>query len=196
MKLIKNLPKKIFKYKKSPSINRSDNPSFGSVSSSASSSGFTGSSTPITVLPEIPAELLHAFHRMDSDRDGKIKKEELESILTRVGSEPTSKEEVELLLNEVNVDEDGCISLEEFEVIISAFGPPACDDELKGTFDFFDVNHDGKITPEELFNVFTMIGDGRCTLEDCRSMIRGVDKNGDGFVCFEDFCVMMEQQRS
>ncbi|CAN4118537.1 unnamed protein product [Withania somnifera] len=205
MKLIKNLPKKLFKSKKSHSISRSNNSSFGSGSTSSSSSEHTGSSTPTTVLPEIPAansadiyaELIHMVNDGGGDHDGaaKITKEELEAILTRVGSEPTSKEELELLLSEIDVNEDGCISLEEFEAITSAFGPPACDEELRGTFDFFDVNHDGKITAEELFNVFRMIGIGRCTLEECNRMIAGVDKNGDGFVCFEDFCLMMEQQR-
>ncbi|MCD7461831.1 hypothetical protein HAX54_047204 [Datura stramonium] len=219
MKLIKNFPKKLFNYKKSRSISRSDNPSFGSGTASSSSDsdsqgGFkkpAGLSTPTSVLPtlsngisadewseisaEVYAELVHAFQMMDSDGDGKIRKEELEAILSRVGTEPPSKEELMLLLNEVDRDGDGCISLEEFGAISSAFGPPACDSELRDAFDFFDADHDGKITAEELFNVFRTIGDGRCTLEECRRMIRGVDKNGDGFVCFEDFSLMMEQQR-
>ncbi|XP_059295730.1 probable calcium-binding protein CML36 [Lycium ferocissimum] len=209
MKLIKNLPKKLFiNYKKSrstsSSISRSETPSFGSSSDSDSHHGSKkqppGLSTPTSVLPTRPtndiyAELVHAFHTMDTDNDGKIRKEELEEILTRVGSDPPSKEELKLLLNEVDVNGDGCISLEEFGAITSAFGPPACDGELRDAFDFFDANHDGKITAEELFNVFKNIGDGRCTLEECKRMIRGVDKNGDGFVCFEDFCLMMEQQK-
>ncbi|XP_009595400.1 putative calcium-binding protein CML36 [Nicotiana tabacum] len=209
MKLLKNIPNKLFKSKKSRSISRSENPSFGSgttssCSDSESHRGFkkpNGLATPTSVLPpsEISAdewsEILQAFHMIDSDGDGKIRKEQLEAILTRVGPDPPSEEELISLLNEVDRNGDGCISLEEFGAISSAFGPPACDDELRNAFDFFDADHDGKITAEELFNVFRTIGDGRCTLDDCRRMIRGVDKNGDGFVCFEDFCLMMEQQR-
>lgn len=131
---------------------------------------------------------------IDGDGDGKIHKEELSAILTRVGSDPPTEEELVQLLNEVDVNGDGCISLQEFGAISSAFGPPACDSELRDAFDFFDADHDGKITADELFSVFRQIGDSRCTLEECRRMIRGVDKNGDGFVCFEDFCIMMEQQ--
>lgn len=71
---------------------------------------------------------------------------------------------------------------------------PVCDSELRNTFEIFDANHDGRITAEELFSVFTTMGDERCTLEDCRRMIAGVDKNGDGFVCFDDFARMMETQ--
>ncbi|XP_060177420.1 probable calcium-binding protein CML35 [Lycium barbarum] len=177
MKLIKNIPNKIklFKSKKTRSISRSENPSFGSsITTSSSSSNIL--STPTSVLPTTQYQI-QAF-----DNDGKIRKEELEAILTRVGSEPPSEEEVILLLNEVDLNGD-------------AFGSPLCDGDLRDAFDFFDVDHDGKITAEELFNVFTMIGDSRCTLEDCKRMIRGVDKNGDGFVCFEDFSLMMEHQR-
>lgn len=219
MKLLKNIPNKLFKYKKSRSISRSEDPSFGSGTTSSSFDseshrGFkkpNGLATPTSVLPtlsneisadewseisaEVYAELVQAFHVIDTDGDGKIRKEELEAILSRVGTEPPSKEELTLLLDEVDRDGDGCISLEEFGAISSAFGPPSCDGELRDVFDFFDADHDGKITAEELFNVFRTIGDGRCTLDDCRRMIRGVDKNGDGFVCFEDFCLMMEQQR-
>ncbi|MCD7465337.1 hypothetical protein HAX54_001054 [Datura stramonium] len=212
MKLITNIiPKKLFKSKKSRSISRSENPSFGSVTTSSSSDStnfktHNGLSTPTSVLPgstqwppeisaEVYSELVQAFHMIDGDGDGKIQKEDLSAFLSRVGSEPPSEEELVLLLNEVDVDGDGCISLEEFGAISSAFGPPACDGELRDAFNFFDADHDGKITAEELFNVFRTIGDSRCTLEDCRRMIRGVDKNGDGFVCFEDFSLMMELQK-
>ncbi|XP_031110505.1 probable calcium-binding protein CML36 [Ipomoea triloba] len=157
-------------------------------------------STPTSVLPALNheispdewpgvyAELVQAFKLIDRDDDGKIRKEELEALLSQVGAEPPTREELRLMLSEVDRDGDGCISLEEFSVLSSAFAPPSCDSELRDAFDFFDTDHDGKITAEELFNVFRTIGDSRCTLEDCRRMIVGVDNNGDGFVCFEDFC--------
>lgn len=202
MKLIKNLPKKLLMRKKSRSIPgfESDPASFSS--SDDSQTGFrnptNGSATPTSVLPAdewSDFELKRAFELIDRDGDGKIKKEELEALLIRVGAQPPSQEELRLMLSEMDVDSDGCISMEEFYAIGSAFGPPACDDELKETFDFFDSDRDGKITAEELYNVFRTIGDGRCTLDDCQRMIKGVDKNRDGFVCFEDFTRMMEPQR-
>ncbi|CAN4118491.1 unnamed protein product [Withania somnifera] len=144
---------------------------------------------------EISSELIQAYQMIGADT--KIQKEKTSyntptGMLSEIPSElihvfqmidadtstsvlPEIPSELELLF----VNGDGCVSLQ----------------ELRDTFDFFDVNHDGKITAEELFNVFTTIGEERCTLEDCRRMISGVDKNGDGFVCFEDFCLMMEQQR-
>ncbi|KAK6791285.1 hypothetical protein RDI58_010366 [Solanum bulbocastanum] len=211
-------PKNFFKSKKSRSLSRSDDPSYSSSSSSSNKGGSGGGiSTPTSVLPtlsnEISADewseistagvysdLVQAFSVIDNG-DGKIKKEKLEAILSRVGGKsPSTEEELVLLLDELDKNGDGCISLENFETISSAFEPTmpsAAEDagEMRDAFDFFDEDHDGKITGEELFNVFRMIGDERCTLEECKRMITSVDKNGDGFVCFEDFRLMMEQQR-
>ncbi|CBI30075.3 unnamed protein product, partial [Vitis vinifera] len=174
MKLIYKInPKQLFRSKKSRSVTRTDPSSFSSGTSSSTSSD---SST-----------------NLKTDGDGKITKRELEALLSRVGVEPPSEEEIMMMLSEVDRDGDGCISLEEFGAISSAFGP-ACDTELRDAFCFFDTDRDGKITAEELNQVFAAIGDDRCTLEDCQRMIAGVDKNGDGFVCFEDFSRMMEQQ--
>lgn len=220
MKMITRInPKKLFK-KKTPSVSRSEQSSFSSgtmLSDSPDSSRHGGSgppkdapgaSTPTSVLPshsdEISSddwsemtgfELAQAFKIIDVDGDGRITRSELVSLLSRVGSEPPTEEDLTMMLSEVDLDGDGSISLDEFGAISSAFAMPACHDELREAFEFFDADHDGKITANELFSVYRSIGDERCTLEDCRRMISGVDKNGDGFVCFGDFALMMEQQR-
>ncbi|KAI3682352.1 hypothetical protein L1987_82280 [Smallanthus sonchifolius] len=211
----------LFRSKKRSTVSRSESSSFdSSITTSSGSpdsshhhkSKSNGVATPTSVLPthlhdissdelseisaDVQYELVQAFRIMDADGDGRITRSELEALLSRIGgSEPISPEELSLMLNEIDSDGDGSISLQEFGVISSAFGPPSCDDELRGAFEFFDTDHDGMITADELFAVFKSIGDGRCTLEDCRRMISSVDKNGDGFVCFEDFTRMMEQQR-
>ncbi|EEF27979.1 probable calcium-binding protein CML35 [Ricinus communis] len=202
-------PKRLFRSKKGRSI-RSDPLSYSSSSSSdSSSSGFhqkrsaDNLGTPPSVLPDLSgdwsdvssdffSELVQAFKLMDNDNDGIVSRTQLESLLIRLGAE----EEVATMLSEVDRDGDGCISV---EALMSRIGGPACepagDDELRVAFEFFDTDHDGKITAEELMGVYKAIGDERCTLDDCRRMIAGVDKNGDGFVCFEDFARMMELQR-
>jgi calcium-binding protein CML len=141
-------------------------------------------------------ELMQAFKLIDRDNDGMVSRRELEALLSRLGGEPPSQEEVTMMLTEVEEAEgNGCISVEALMSRVGSACGPACDSELREAFEFFDTDHDGKITAEELLSVFTTFGDERCTLEDCRRMIDGVDKNGDGFVCFEDFSRMMELQR-
>lgn len=132
---------------------------------------------------------------MDRDKDGMVSRKELEALLSRLGAEPLSQEEVTMMLSDVDGEGHGCISVDALLTRVGSACGPAGDTELRETFDFFDTDHDGKITAEELLSVFQTIGDERCTLEDCRRMIDGVDKNGDGFVCFEDFSRMMELQR-
>ncbi|KAL6523270.1 hypothetical protein OROGR_016873 [Orobanche gracilis] len=219
MNLVKIIPGagKLFRTKKSRSVSRSETDplSFSSQTTSSSTSSEdvfkkpAGLSTPTSVLPfgsaeisteewsELSAnvylELKQAFEMIDRDEDGKIRKEELEALLCGLGPEPPSQEELQSMLAEFDRDGDGCITLDEFYAIGSAFSPPACETELRNTFDFFDSDRDGRITAEELFRVFKTIGDAQCTLEDCRRMIRGVDRNGDGFVCFEDFSLMMDR---
>ena len=63
--------------------------------------------------------------------------------------------------------------------------------ELRDTFAVFDADGDGRISAEELRAVLASLGDERCSVEDCRRMIGGVDTDGDGFVCFNEFTRMM-----
>ncbi|KZV57859.1 hypothetical protein F511_03428 [Dorcoceras hygrometricum] len=168
MKLINMNPAKLFKqYKKSRSVSRSetDPSSFSSQTTSSSSCSYykrNGSSTPPSVLP-------HWSHQLcfdgEGDRDGKVKKEELQALLCRLG---LSQEDLRLMLTDLDTDGDGCISSEELYAIRAAFAPPSCELEMRDTFDFFDSDHDGRITAEELFQVFKNIGDAGCTMEDCR----------------------------
>ncbi|KAJ4706284.1 Calcium-binding protein [Melia azedarach] len=225
MKFISKLsPKRLLRSKKDRTIvSRSDPSSFSSGTSSSSSSDSSISKhhrkpssvpertgTPTSVLPEISGdwsdmsadisvdlnyELIQAFKLLDRNNDGVVSRSELEAFLIRLGAEPPSQEEVSMMLSEVDRDGDGCISLESLSRMVNSACEPACEPELKQTFDFFDTDHDGKITAEELLSVFTQLGDESCTLEDCRRMVALVDKNDDGFVCFQDFSRMMELQR-
>ncbi|KAI3930377.1 hypothetical protein MKX01_003405 [Papaver californicum] len=212
------------KKSKSSSVSRTDHPRFGSGSSLASSSSSTNlkegssSGTPTSVLPvnnpfhvesksqveewsvETHFELVEAFKLIDKDGDGKITRSELESVLQRVSGigETPNKDEIMIMFSEIDSDGDGFITLEEFTAISPAFEPPAVgSSELRDVFDFFDTDKNGKISAEELLGVLMAIGgdEQRCTLDECKSMINGVDSDGDGFVCFQDFCKMMERQR-
>ncbi|KAK9664419.1 hypothetical protein RND81_14G040300 [Saponaria officinalis] len=98
------------------------------------------------------------------------------------------------MINEIDIDGDGCISLDELQAVGSIFESTAHEEEveLRAAFNFFDTDHDGKISAVELYDGFRKLGDERCTLDDCRRMIEGVDVNKDGFVCFHDFSRMMD----
>ncbi|CAO2822251.1 unnamed protein product [Amaranthus hypochondriacus] len=206
--LLKSInPKKIISFKKpksSSSLTKSEPCSFGSSYSTSSSSSDSSAqhksghapartrSEELTVKSDQWME--ETFKMMDLDGDGKITRVELRSLFkrVRVNAQSMTEDEIADMIKAIDIDGDGCISLQELEAAGSVLDPMAADeDDLKGAFDFFDGNHDGKIFAEELHAGFIALGDERCTLEDCRRMIEGVDKNQNGYVCFEDFSRMM-----
>ncbi|KAL3715746.1 hypothetical protein ACJRO7_007485 [Eucalyptus globulus] len=218
MKLIVKInrlsPKRLFGSKKDRSdrSDRSSSSSSSACSSAASSVHKRGeATTPTSVLPpqlsgewsdvasssEINGEVVRAFANIDGDNDGV-----LEALLSRLGAEPLSADEKALMLREVGCADDGEVAGVKIEDQVSRVGSAGgdeeadvgCDVEMRRTFEFFDRNGDGRITAEELLGAFEAMGDGRCTLGECRHMIAEVDSNGDGFVCFEDFSRMMQLQ--
>ncbi|XP_010508721.1 PREDICTED: probable calcium-binding protein CML35 [Camelina sativa] len=207
-------PKRLFRSKSKASVSRSEDPSsFSSNASSSSSDGSYGNlikpagptATPISVLPpqssgDFYTELVQAFKLIDRDDDGVVSRGDLAALLSRLSPEPPSQEEVSLMLKEVDGDNDdgGCISLEDLASrVAGTSGQGSVEtEELREVFEYFDADRNGKISAEELHRVFGVIGDERCTLDECVRMIATVDRNGDGFVCFEDFCRMMELQSS
>ncbi|KAJ7524501.1 hypothetical protein O6H91_17G008500 [Diphasiastrum complanatum] len=137
-------------------------------------------------------ELVEVFRVFDSNGDGKISVSELGSVLTSLGDNPT-EEELRLLVKEVDSDGDGSIDLTEFLGLHSV--PSANEarlEELKAAFAVFDINKDGLITAQELYNVLVRMGEKELTMNACCQMIKAVDSDGDGFVSFVEFERMMK----
>ncbi|KAF7825991.1 putative calcium-binding protein CML25 [Senna tora] len=67
--------------------------------------------------------------------------------------------------------------------------------EAEGIIRVLDFNGDGDgnglIDAKELQRVMVNLGCDHSSLKECKKMIQGVDKNGDGFVDFEEFRSMM-----
>ncbi|CAN6485927.1 unnamed protein product [Victoria cruziana] len=191
---------------RSPSLSRS-NPS-SSFGSSSSASQHKGTPSPKSVLPgfcrcpskesgewpDRPSKELHCdfgevFRILDKDGDGKIMRRELEEVLPRLDSALLTEEEVASMVSLADADGDGCVTMEEF----CALSGPAGESELVGAFRAFDTDGDGRISADELHCMLVALGDGGCTVDDCRGIIQSVDSDGDGFVGFEDFERMMRR---
>lgn len=128
----------------------------------------------------------------DQNSDGRITKKELGDSLHKLGIY-ISEEELSAMIEKIDVNEDGCVDIEEFGALYETIMDEKNEeDDIREAFKVFDQNGDGYITVEELRSVLNSLGlkQGR-TAEDCKRMISKVDKDGDGMVDFKEFKQMM-----
>jgi len=141
-------------------------------------------------LPSTAGELQAVFQKLDENGDGKISWSELGMLMTSLGC-PASDEELRLMVSVADSDGDGFIDFSDF-VVMNTFSVDEARglDDMERAFDIFDFDGNGVISPDELFKVFDSLGEAS-SLEDCRSMIAGIDSNRDGSVSFDEFLIMM-----
>jgi calcium-binding protein CML len=153
---------------------------------------------------QLVKDLTEVFKIFDKNGDGKISQAELGLTLLSLGEKPTA-EELHRMVKEVDADGDGEIDLKEF-IYLNTVGLGGADEEngdghgasaasirdaIQDAFQVFDLDKNGFISADELLKVLTGLGDNQLTLDDCRNMIKSVDKDGDERVDFTEFQQMM-----
>nr|XP_004492663.1 calmodulin-like protein 3 [Cicer arietinum] len=141
------------------------------------------------------------FELIDTNGDGKISTNELTKLLSCLGYKDNiiATKEAEGMVNVLDSNGDGFVDLEEFMVVMDdKEGMFGCvsdkeqDEYLMDAFLVFDTDKNGLISAKELKRVMINLEFDNCSVEECKRMIKGVDKNGDGFVDFEEFRSMMK----
>ncbi|XP_049408377.1 probable calcium-binding protein CML18 [Solanum stenotomum] len=145
---------------------------------------------------EVSNQLKLVFKLIDTNGDGKISPIELTEILLSVGHHQELKaaeELAEIMVKEMDCDGDGFVDVNEFLNVMGVEKDEAkdIDEIIRQVFLVFDVDNNGLISAKELRRVLISLGCGNCSVKECRRMIKGVDKDGDGFVNFEEFKQMM-----
>ncbi|KAG2704485.1 hypothetical protein I3843_05G005900 [Carya illinoinensis] len=133
-------------------------------------------------------EMKQVFDKFDSNKDGKISQQEYKAILRALGKGNTIGE-VTKIFQAVDLNGDGFIDFMEFMELHKKDGGIKTTD-IQNAFLTYDLNGDGKISAEEVKEVLGKLGE-RCSLEDCRRMVRAVDADGDGMVNMDEFMNMM-----
>ncbi|KAK7362643.1 hypothetical protein VNO77_04761 [Canavalia gladiata] len=135
-------------------------------------------------------EMKQVFDKFDSNKDGKISQQEYKATMRALGME-NSVHEVPHIFKVVDLDGDGFINFKEFmEAQNKGGGIRTMDIQI--AFRTFDKNGDGKISAEEIKEMLWRLGE-RCSIDDCRRMVRAVDTDGDGMVDMDEFMTMMTQ---
>lgn len=143
---------------------------------------------------EVSNQFKQVFRVMDANGDGKISALELSEVLLCLGYDKSrAAKEAEGMVLHMDYNGDGFIDLDEFMDAVQdgLTDNQANEGHLMDAFLIFDTDKNGLISTRELQRVLINLGCDRCSLQDCRGMIKGVDKDGDGFVDFEEFRSMM-----
>ncbi|KAK2967564.1 hypothetical protein RJ640_030435 [Escallonia rubra] len=142
------------------------------------------SSVPRVFKPNVE-EMKRVFDKFDANKDGKISREEYNLAVGAFGRE---KGKVEAF---TGFDNDGFIDFEGFMKLHNMEGGVKTSD-IQSAFRVFDLDGNGKISADELLEVFRRLGE-RSNLEACRKMVRSVDADGDGLIDMDEFMRMMTQ---
>ncbi|OIT31801.1 PREDICTED: calmodulin-like protein 1 isoform X1 [Nicotiana attenuata] len=134
-------------------------------------------------------ELKKVFDKFDSNKDGKISPEEYKAILKSMGKKNLLTREVQKIFDVADANGDGFIDFKEFVEAQKKEGGVKTMD-LKSAFHTFDKDGDGKISVQEVYELQKGLGQ-RCSLQDCRKMVKAVDANGDGAIDLDEFMTMM-----
>ncbi|KAG2302428.1 hypothetical protein Bca4012_060733 [Brassica carinata] len=137
-------------------------------------------------------ELRTVFDYIDANSDGKISGTELQSCVSLLGGALSSRE-AEEVVKISDVDGDGLMDFEEFLKLMMEGEDGSDEDrrkELKVAFRMYVTEGEEFITAASLRRTLSRLGES-CTVEACKVMIRGFDRDGDGVLSFDEFLLMM-----
>eukprot|EP00831_Metopus_contortus_P048634 TRINITY_DN39777_c0_g1_i1.p1 TRINITY_DN39777_c0_g1~~TRINITY_DN39777_c0_g1_i1.p1 ORF type:complete len:145 (+),score=34.64 TRINITY_DN39777_c0_g1_i1:118-552(+) len=97
--------------------------------------------------------------------------------------------EAEMILKNIDLNRNGKIEYNEFVMANMKLNSVQKEQIFRSAFDFYDLDHNGQITIEEVKRVFGNISDDK-TLH---RLISEVDKDNDHQISFEEFKSMMDR---
>ena len=124
------------------------------------------------------------FMFFDREEKGMIGSYELENVLKAMGENP-SKNQVQKLVDEVDVDNSGTIDFFEFLIIMVTRAPDPNED-IRQAFRLFDNDGSGQVSAAEFRKTLTTLGE-QMSEEEVDEMMAVLDKDGDGNLNYEEF---------
>lgn len=138
-------------------------------------------------------QLKIAFDTFDREKTGSINTDMVGTILGMLGHEQTEETLLEII-REVDADESGELSFDEFCVLASKFlveeDTEAMQQELKEAFRLYDREGNGYITTEVFRDILHELDDQIPDWE-LDNMIEEIDADGSGTVDYDEFMAVM-----
>ena len=131
-------------------------------------------------------EFKEVFNFFDKDKDGYITAKELGDLIRNLGQNPTEAE-IQNMINEVDINNNGAIDFKEFlDIMLKKLKDSESEEELIEAFKIFDKDGNGLIGSEELLNVMLTLGEDS-NKEEIEDLINEVDLDRDGLINYEEF---------
>ena len=131
-------------------------------------------------------EFKEVFNIFDKDKDGYITAKELGDLIRNLGQNPTEAE-IQNMINEVDINNNGAIDFKEFlDIMLKKLKDFESEEELIEAFKIFDKDGNGLIGSEELLNVMLTLGEDS-NKEEIEDLINEVDLDRDGLINYEEF---------
>ncbi|KAK1631374.1 hypothetical protein QYE76_005689 [Lolium multiflorum] len=134
-------------------------------------------------------EMRKVFKKIAGE-SGRVSRGDLQALLQRFEKADAAGEARQMICA-ADTNKDGYMDLEEF-MEVHRNGVQLGD--IRRAFFVFDRDRDGRITAEEVMDVLLKLGE-RCSIDECRKMVKEIDRNHDGFVDMDDFMAMMTRPR-
>ena len=133
------------------------------------------------------------FFKADKDKNGLISHQELQSLLEKEGY-PCSEAELQDLMNDVNINENGEIDVNSFlDIIAKCQEENDTEEELQEVFKIFDKNNTKLITPQNVMDVFSKI-DESIKFEEILQMFKECDLDNDSYLNYQEFSRMIKNK--
>lgn len=137
-------------------------------------------------------DLREIFTQLDDNGDGLLSVEEL-----RTGIQKSELKEIpedfQLLMQDIDCDGSGVIDYTEFLAATIDQKIYTMEDVVWAAFRVFDVDGNGRISPDELKSVLSDGGVGKMLdTETIDALMAGVDTSGDGEIDFDEFMALMQ----
>lgn len=130
-----------------------------------------------------------AFHAMDKDNSGALSADELTDALRSIGQYP-SDHEVNCMVQQVDIDKSGTISLDEFLELIkqpNVINLVKPEIELREVYKILDKDNKGSVPMRTVVAFLGRCGTECPTEAEVDALVLKADLNGDGVISMDEF---------